>query len=196
MEIEEFYCDADWEEGSLESSTPEKLAKFVYIHRLGEYVRFAIVGTNSDGEISYRIGNDGKWEIKSAQHCRSSTYNDYWVIRLPRHLGVCEDIEKDMARDMAKRFLVKGALKDIRFPVRNFIPQAKIMKEKSNGRRSNRVKDVRLKSSGGSSRVKSSDTLMDEDSNVKLTEREAQVSMLQNSVQERAGPLRKRQRED
>ncbi|KAF7872136.1 hypothetical protein EAF04_003061 [Stromatinia cepivora] len=158
MEVEEFYCDASWEKGSLENST------------------------DSDSEISYRICNDGKWEIKSAQYRNSSTYNGYWVSQWPWDLVVCKDIDEEMARDMAERFLVEGVLKDIPFPICNYMPQAKSMKEKSDGRRSDKVKDVRLESSGGGSRTKSSDTLMEENSNAKLTEREAQVSMPQNSV--------------
>ncbi|CAD6443390.1 b0da1405-bc15-449d-8622-d2977aed915c [Sclerotinia trifoliorum] len=196
MENEEFYCDADWEEDSLDDSTLEKPAKFVYIHRLGEYIRVAIVGTNSDSEISYRICNEGKWEMKSAQYRQRSECNEYYITGLPEYLDDCKEVEEEMAQDMAKRFLVEGILADTQFPVYNYMPQAESAKEKSDGWRSNKTKDVRLESSGGSSRVKSSDTLLEEESNVKLTKRKAQVLVPQNSTQERAGSSRKRNRED
>ncbi|APA05932.1 hypothetical protein sscle_01g007020 [Sclerotinia sclerotiorum 1980 UF-70] len=127
MEIEEFYCDADWEENSLKDSTPGERAN-----------------THSDSEISYRICNGGKLEIKSAQLRQSLEYNDYYITRLPKYLDDCKDIEEEMAQDMAKRFWVGGVLEDSRFPLWNYMSQAESAKEKSDGRRSKESKDIRL----------------------------------------------------
>ncbi|KAI9647399.1 hypothetical protein NHQ30_003784 [Ciborinia camelliae] len=110
-----------------------------------------IMGTDSDSEVSYRICNDRRREIKSAQD---------------RHPG--SDIPS-----MVKRFL-----EYLLFSIWMYEPEVEGTKEKSSGRISIGLNDAGPGSRAGNRREKGFETPMNEDTNAKLTKIEAQTGSL------------------
>ncbi|TGO62629.1 hypothetical protein BCON_0018g00220 [Botryotinia convoluta] len=190
VENEQFYCAAEWEEGSVKYNEWDR---FVYVHRLGQYVRIVISGIESGAKISYRICNNGKWKVMSAQEY-DPTENRICLVPSDRvERCACKEIEKKMARRMAQQYLADIVLEDRIFPVIIYEPEAKSTKgQKSKGTTTSELNDVGRESNTGSS----SDTPMEGNTNLRFAELEAQVLVLQKSIEELTGPARKRRRED
>ncbi|KAF7942756.1 uncharacterized protein EAE97_006210 [Botrytis byssoidea] len=104
----------------------------------------------------------------------------------------CKEIEKNMAQRMDQKYLADGILQDRIFPVLMYEPEAKSTKEqKSKATTTNELNDIGRESNTESS----SDTLMEGNINARVTELESQVLVLQNSIKELIGPVRKRRLE-
>ncbi|KAF7884939.1 hypothetical protein EAF00_010757 [Botryotinia globosa] len=190
VQNEQFFCAAAWTEYTVEYDESDTLA---YVHRLGQYVRIVIDEMEFRAEVSYRICNNGKWKIMSAQDRRPLANRIHLIPSERVERCACKEIEKNMARRMAQRYLADGILQDRIFPVLIYEPEAKSTKEqKSKATAKNELNDIGRESNTESS----SDTLMEGNINARVTELESRVLVLQNSIKELIGPARKRRLED
>ncbi|KAF7880625.1 uncharacterized protein EAF02_007471 [Botrytis sinoallii] len=150
VETEQFYCAAEWEaEYKGKYIDPET---FVYVHRLGQYVRIVIDDFELRTEVSYRICNDGKWKIMSAQEYEPTKKRMHPIPSERVERCACKEIEKKMARCMAQKYLADVILQDKIFPVLIYKPEVKSTKgQKSKATTTNEFNDVGGESSTGSS---------------------------------------------
>ncbi|TGO60679.1 hypothetical protein BOTNAR_0141g00210 [Botryotinia narcissicola] len=190
VQNKQFYCAAAWTEYIVEYDESDRLA---YVHRLGQYVRIVIDEMEFRAQVSYRICNNGKWKIMSAQEYRPMENRIHLIPSERVERCACKEIEKNMARRMAQKYLADGILQDRIFPVLIYEPEAKSTKErKSKATTTNELNDIGRESNTENS----SDTLMEGNISARVTELEAQVLVLQNSIKELIGPARKRSRGD
>ncbi|TGO33204.1 hypothetical protein BHYA_0260g00060 [Botrytis hyacinthi] len=188
VETEQFYCAAELEEYKVKHN---ELDRLLYVHRLGQYVRIVIDEIESRAEVFYRICNNGKWKIMSAQEYEPREKRIHLIPSERVRRCACKEIEKKMARRMVQQHLVDFILQDRIFPVLIYEPEAKSTKgQKSKATTTNELNDVGRESSTGSS----SDALMEGDKDLRVAELEAQVSVLQKSIEELTGPANKRLR--
>ncbi|TEY36931.1 hypothetical protein BOTCAL_0534g00060 [Botryotinia calthae] len=174
VEDEQFYYAAEWEQGTVEYDVWDR---FMYVHRFGQYVRIAIVGIVTGAEVSYRICNNKKWEIVSAQNYDTEDNYKYWVPSDPINRCACKKIEKRMAQLIFQQFLVNVVLQNMIFPVLIYEPEPKSKKgKKSRGCTTTKLKDVGRESNTGSS----SDTLMEGNINARVAELEARKRRREN----------------
>ncbi|KAF5876128.1 uncharacterized protein Bfra_002528 [Botrytis fragariae] len=154
---------------------------------------FIIVGITAGAEVSYRICNDQKWEIISAQNHDTKDSCIYWVPLDPVKRCACDETEKRMAQLVSQQYLVDVVFQNMIFPVLIYEPEAKSTKrQKLKGFTTSELIDVWRESNTGSS----SDTLMEGNTNARVAELEAQILVLKKSIKELTGPARKRRWED
>lgn len=145
------------------------------------------MGIDAGAEVSYRICNDKRWEIISAQNYDAKDNCTYWVPSDLKKRAACKKIEKRMAELISQRYLVDVVLQDMNFPVLTYEFGA----EKSKICPASELNNLRREPNTESS----SDSLMEGNINARVTELEAQVLVLQNSIKELVGPAGKRRRE-
>ncbi|TGO71219.1 hypothetical protein BELL_0605g00060 [Botrytis elliptica] len=150
VETEQFYCAAEWGVYGGKHIGPDIL---MYVHRLGQYVRIVeIEDLELRTEVSYRICNDGKWKIMSAQEYGSTIKRMHLIPSEGVERCACKEIEKKMARRMAQQYLADVILQDRIFPVLIYEPETKSTKgQTSKAVTTNELNDVGRGSSTGSS---------------------------------------------
>ncbi|TGO23253.1 hypothetical protein BPAE_0138g00060 [Botrytis paeoniae] len=176
VENEQFYCAADGDQGSVECYEWDRFI----LWKLAQMQRYLIV-----------FAMIKKWEIISAQNYGTEKTSMHWVPSDPKRRFACEKIEKRMAQLISPQYLVDVVLQDMIFPVLIYEPEAKCTKgQKSKATITNELNDVGRESNTGSS----SDSLMKGNKDLRVAELEAQVSVLQKSIEELTDPANKRRR--